>query len=126
MLSECTVTATFPYRKLDSAPGFHADKLGLELSQGSVGDGYLVYRAGEGTSLMLFESDSPKKSDNTGATFEVEDLDQEMSRLRKKGVVFEEYDLPGIKTVNGVAEGMGKIAWIKDPDGNVLALHESE
>ena len=49
-----------------------------------------------------------------------------MTRLRKKGVVFEEYDLPGIKTVNGVAEGMGRIAWVKDPAGNILALHEGE
>jgi catechol 2,3-dioxygenase-like lactoylglutathione lyase family enzyme len=126
MLSECTVSATFPYRNLASAPAFYSDKLGLEQTEGSVEDGYLVYRAGEGTSLLLFESDSPKKSDNTGATFEVDDLEQEMTRLRKKGIEFEEYDLPGIKTVNGVAEGMGKNAWIKDPDGNVLALHESE
>jgi predicted enzyme related to lactoylglutathione lyase len=126
MLSKSPVAATLPYRGLKSAQAFYSRKLGLELTSGSVKEGYLAYRAGKGTSLLLFESKSKKKSDNTAATFEVANLAQEMTRLRKKGVVFEEYDLPGIKTVDGVAEGMGKIAWIKDPDGNVLGLHQGE
>jgi catechol 2,3-dioxygenase-like lactoylglutathione lyase family enzyme len=128
MLSKCPIAATFPFRGLDAAQDFYSEKLGLEKVSGSPEEGYLEYKAGEGTLLQLFESDSDKKSDNTGATFEVTDLAQEMATLRKKGVVFEEYDLPDIKTVNGVAEldGMGRGAWFKDPDGNLIALHESE
>jgi catechol 2,3-dioxygenase-like lactoylglutathione lyase family enzyme len=126
MLSKSPVSATIPFRGLRSARTFYSGKLGLRLTSGSVKEGYLAYRAGKGTALLLFESSSRKKSDNTAATFEVDSLAREMTRLRKKGVVFEEYDLPGIKTVDGVAEGMGKIAWLKDPDGNVLALHQSE
>ena len=128
MLSNAPVAATNPYRGLKSAPPFYSRKLGLKRQSGSVRDGYLVYKAGKGTTLLLFESSSSKKSDNTAATFEVSNLAREMTRLRKKGLEFEEYDIPeaGIKTVDGVAEGMGKIAWLKDPDGNVLALHESE
>jgi hypothetical protein len=74
---------------------------------------------------MVFESDSDK-SDDTAATFEVADLAKEMQELRKRGVEFEEYDLPGIKTVDGVATmGKHKGAWIKDPGGNILGLHQS-
>ena len=62
---------------------------------------------------------------SSAATFEVKDLASEMAALRKKGVKFEEYDLPDIKTVRGVATMDGhKGAWFKDPGGNVLALHE--
>ena len=61
----------------------------------------------------------------TGATFSVKDLAKEMEDLREKGVRFEEYDLPGIKTVDGVATmGEHKGAWFKDPSGNILALHQ--
>ena len=126
MLSTSPVTATIPFRGLKSAQTFYSNKLGLKRVSGSVKEGYLVYRAGKGTSLLLFESTSSKKSDNTAATFEVSNLAREMTRLRKKGLEFEEYDRPGIKTVDGVADGMGKIAWLKDPDGNILALHEGE
>jgi catechol 2,3-dioxygenase-like lactoylglutathione lyase family enzyme len=125
-LATAPVAATLPYRGLRTAQEFYSRKLGLERVSGSVDDGYLEYRAGQGTVLQLFESSSSKKSDNTAATFEVADLDREMAHLRTKGVVFEEYDLPGIKTVNGVAslDEMGRGAWFKDPDGNVIALHE--
>jgi catechol 2,3-dioxygenase-like lactoylglutathione lyase family enzyme len=126
MLSTAPLTATIPFRGLKAAPAFYGRKLGLERTAGSVREGWLAYRAGKGTGLLLFESASRKKSDNTAATFEVANLAREMTTLRKRGVRFEEYDLPGIKTVDGVAEGMGKIAWVKDPDGNILALHESE
>ena len=126
MLSSSPISATLPFRGLDAALEFYSRKLGLRRTNGSVEDGFLEFQAGNGTVLQLFESTSEKKSENTAATFEVGDLDEEMATLRKNGVTFEEYDLPGIKTVQGVADadGMGRIAWFKDPDGNVLALHE--
>lgn len=128
MLSTSPVAATLPFRGLKAAEKFYGRQLGLRRVAGSVRMGFLEFRAGKGTGLLLFESSSKKKSDNTAATFEVKDLLREMARLRKRGVVFKEYDLPGIKTVHGVADsggGMGKIAWLKDPAGNVIALHES-
>ena len=128
MLSKSPVTATIPFRGLKKAETFYGKKLGLKRIEGSAREGWLLFRAGKKTDLLLFESTSRKKSDNTAATFEVADLDREMATLRKRGVRFEDYDLPGIQTVDGVMaeKGMGKIAWAKDPDGNVLALHESE
>src|SRR5688572_15953677 len=124
MLSKSPVFATLPFRGLKAAEDFYTKKIGLERTSGSIEDGYLEFKAGNGTVLQVFESDS-KKSDDTCATFEVADLAKEMDELRKKGVKFEEYDLPGIKTVNGVATmGTMKAAWFKDPGGNVLGLHQ--
>jgi len=58
--------------------------------------------------------------------FVVDDLFAEMADLRKRGVVFEEYDVPGLKTVNGVVEmgKMGKGAWFKDSEGNILSISQ--
>jgi catechol 2,3-dioxygenase-like lactoylglutathione lyase family enzyme len=128
MLSKAPVTATIPFRGLKKADTFYGRKLGLRRVDGSPREGWLLFRAGKKSDLLLFESTSRKKSDNTSATFEVAHLAREMATLRKRGVKFQDYDLPGIRTVDGVmaAEGMGKIAWVKDPDGNILALHESE
>ena len=124
MLSKSPVCATLPFNGLASAVDFYTKRLGLELASGSPKDGFLEFKAGGESVIQLFESDS-KKSDDTAATFAVKDLDKEMADLRSRGVRFEEYDLPGVKTVNGVATMDGhRGAWIKDPGGNVLALHE--
>jgi len=56
-------------------------------------------------------------------TFEVDDVEMAVKELRDRGIVFEEYDFPGLKTVDGIAEIQGaKGAWFKDPDGNILAV----
>ena len=124
MLSRSPVAATLPFRNLGAAQDFYEKKLRLKLSSGSVKDGYLEFEAGDGTVLQVFESDS-KKSDDTAATFEVDDLAEEMNTLRGQGVRFEDYDLPDVKTVDGVASmGDHRAAWFKDPSGNVLCLHQ--
>ena len=126
MLSNAPVAATLPFRGLKSAEEFYTRKIGLELLSGSVEEGYLEFAAGDSTVLQVFESDSEKTGD-TAATFQVEDLEKEMEDLRRKGVQFEEYDLPGIKTVRGIATMDGhRGAWFKDPGGNVIGLHEGE
>jgi catechol 2,3-dioxygenase-like lactoylglutathione lyase family enzyme len=124
MLSKSHVSATLPFDGLKAAREFYSKKLGLKLLSGSVKEGHLEFAAGKGTTIHLFESAS-RKSEDTAATFEVTDLAREMAALRKKRVVFEEYDLPGIKTVRGIASmGDHKAAWLKDPGGNVLCLHQ--
>jgi catechol 2,3-dioxygenase-like lactoylglutathione lyase family enzyme len=124
MLSRLPVAATLPFRGLKTAKAFYSKKLGLRLASGSVKHGYLEFKAGGGTVIQVFESKS-KKSGDTAATFTVTNLAKEMGALRKKGVVFEDYDLPGIKTVRGVASmGDHRAAWFKDPGGNILCLHQ--
>jgi catechol 2,3-dioxygenase-like lactoylglutathione lyase family enzyme len=128
MLSKSPVTATLQCRRknLKAADDFYAKKLGLNRVAGSPKEGFFVYLAGKRTEILLFESDA-RKSNDTGATFEVADLAREMAALRKRGVRFEEYDLPGVKTVNGVARmGPHAMAWMKDPDGNVLGMNQRE
>jgi catechol 2,3-dioxygenase-like lactoylglutathione lyase family enzyme len=127
MLSSSPVSATFPVRDLQAEHQFYTDKLGLSVAAGSVDKGFLEYRAGKGTNLMLFKSDTGgQKRGNTNATFEVADLKREMDELRGRGVRFLDYDLPGVKTVNGIAKmGEGVMAWIEDPEGYVLALHQA-
>jgi len=62
---------------------------------------------------------------STYMSFDVANLEEAVKELRDRGVVFEEYDMPGLKTVDGIAEIQGvKGAWFKDPDGNILALGE--
>lgn len=127
MLSKSPVAATLPVRDLEAAKRFYEDQLGLSLQHGSVPEGFLEFEAGKGTCLMLFASESSATTANTVATFDVKDLDQEMVELRGRGVRFEEYDLPECKTVDGVAIMDGHVmAWVKDPNGHVLALHQHE
>jgi catechol 2,3-dioxygenase-like lactoylglutathione lyase family enzyme len=125
MLARSRLAATFPVRDLKAAKRFYSDQLRLPLAAGSPKAGFLEYRAGGGTRLLVFRSRSGGKTGNTGATFSVANLDREMAALRARGVEFEEYDLPGCKTVDGVARmGGHRMAWVADPDGNLLALHE--
>jgi catechol 2,3-dioxygenase-like lactoylglutathione lyase family enzyme len=122
MLSKSPVFASLPFRGLRKAKDFYTKKLGLAVKSGSVEEDHIEFSAGKGTVIAVFESGSPKSHD-TAATFAVTDLAKEMKALRAKGVKFEEYDLPRIKTKDGVfAMGKIKAAWFKDPGGNVICL----
>ena len=62
---------------------------------------------------------------HTVAGFNVENIEKEVADLKSRGVVFEEYDMPGMKTVDGVASFEGaKSAWFKDSEGNILSLNQ--
>jgi catechol 2,3-dioxygenase-like lactoylglutathione lyase family enzyme len=120
MLENSDVSSTIPARDLERAKSFYADKLGLkpfeERPEG------LHYRCGQGR-FLLFESSGAASGDHTQLGWDVDDLDAAVEELRGNGVVFEEYDLPGFKTVNGIAEIAGERgAWFKDSEGNLLAL----
>lgn len=93
--------------------------------------GGLLYRCGNGC-FALFESAGAASGTHTQMGWEVADLEATVAALRARGVVFEEYDLPGLKTVDGVAEisgnypskdGVGeKGAWFRDSEGNLLGI----
>lgn len=84
--------------------------------------GSQLYRCGSGSHLVIYET-AEIRPDQHVATFLVDQIEDEVSSLRERGVTFEEYDQPGLKTVNGVAS-VGPIqgAWFKDPDGNVIGV----
>jgi catechol 2,3-dioxygenase-like lactoylglutathione lyase family enzyme len=129
MLEESKVAARIPVQNLQRAKLFYAEKLGLEPSEETPGG--LLYRCGDGE-FALFESTGAASGDHTQMAWEVEDIEATVERLRARGVVFEEYDLPGLTTVNGMAEvagnypskgGVGeKGAWFRDSEGNLLGI----
>jgi hypothetical protein len=83
-----------------------------------------VYRAG-GALIALFPKEGGTKADHTAVSFQVSDIDVGVRELKRAGVVFEDYDLPGLKTVDHVCVlGSEKAAWFKDTEGNYLCLHE--
>lgn len=125
MLANALVCATLPTTDLERAKRFYGESLGLPEAGFGV-EGGVFYTAGAGTMFRVYER-PPSRAEHTVAVFLVEDLEQEMSELRGRGVSFEEYDLPGLKTENGIYsdEQSGfKGSWVKDPDGNILGLTE--
>jgi len=125
MLANVPVCATLPTSDLNRARRFYVETLGLAEGPISVSGGVFI-AAGGGTFLRIYERPvgfTPAQYTVLG--FLVEDLEEEMSELRRRGVTFEEYDLPHLKTENGVYTDQqrgAKGAWVKDPDGNILAL----
>jgi catechol 2,3-dioxygenase-like lactoylglutathione lyase family enzyme len=117
--------ACVPVLDLARAKAFYEKKLGL-VPKEEYGDGGLVYECGQGTVFFMYRSAGAGTSKANQAFWTVEDLDAEMADLRARGVKFEDYDLPGLKTVNGVNIGGGvKSAWFKDSEGNILAIGQN-
>src|SRR4030095_511710 len=124
-----SVATRLPVQDLERARLFYAEKLSLEPVEERPGG--LLYRCGNG-SFALFVSSGASSGDFTQMAFEVTDLKATVAALRARGVVFEEYDLPGLKTVNGIAEvagnypskgGVGELAaWFRDSEGNLLRI----
>ena len=106
MLGNSDVATRLPARDLDRARRFYAEKLGLEPVEERPGG--LRYRSGN-TFFVLFQSAGKSSGSHTQMGWEVADIEATMSALRARGVVFEEYDLPGLKTANGIAEITGII-----------------
>lgn len=128
MLKESSVATRLPARDLNRARKFYSDKLGLEPIEQRAGG--LRYRTGN-TFFVLFASAGEASGSHTQMGWEVEDIEATVAALKARGVVFEEYDLPGLKTVNGIAEiagnypskGVGeKGSWFKDSEGNLLGI----
>jgi catechol 2,3-dioxygenase-like lactoylglutathione lyase family enzyme len=124
-LSDCRVQALMAVSDLDRATRFYEDQLGLV--PGEQGEEAVRYPCADGTGIVVYLSqENAGRSPATLAGWFVDDLDRTMAELRSRQVTFEEYDQPGIKTdEQGVFEaGSFRAAWIKDPDGNTLALTE--
>jgi catechol 2,3-dioxygenase-like lactoylglutathione lyase family enzyme len=128
ILTRSAVATRLPAQDLDRARRFYADKLGLEPVEER--EGGLRYECG-GVAFALFASAGAPSGAHTQMGWEVDDMDAAMEELRTRGVVFEEYDVPGLTTVNGIAEiegnypskGVGERgAWFYDSEGNLLGI----
>jgi catechol 2,3-dioxygenase-like lactoylglutathione lyase family enzyme len=121
MFEPVRAVPTIAVSDMDKAKEFYGGTLGLT-AKDERSDG-IRYEAGGGTLLLVYTSQFAGTAKSTSMSFEVADLEKSVEELRGRGVVFEDYDMPGLKTVNGIAEIQGvKGAWFKDPDGNILAL----
>ncbi len=132
MLNEAHVATRLPAQDLGRARRFYRDQLGLEPVEERPGG--LLYRCARGE-FALFDSAGASSGTFTQMAFQVDDLEATVEALRDRGVVFEEYDVPGLTTVNGIAEvpgnypskgGVGeRAAWFKDSEGNLLGIGEA-
>ena len=124
MLANATVTTILPVKDLDRARVFYQDKLGLK-PVGAKPDGKFVFSCAGGAEIALIPKAEGTKAEHTAISFQVKDITAAIAELKKKGVTFSDYDLPGFKTVNHVCVlGAEKAAWFNDPEGNILCLHE--
>ena len=128
MLEHGYLSTRLPAQDLDRARSFYSEKLGLEPAEERPGG--LLYHCARG-SFALFQSAGIASGTHTQMAWEVADLEATVAALRAHGVVFEEYDLPGVTTVDGIAtiagnypsKGTGeKGAWFRDSEGNLLGI----
>ncbi|HEY4844377.1 MAG TPA: VOC family protein [Candidatus Dormibacteraeota bacterium] len=122
MINQARAAAMLPAQDLERAKAFYRDKLGLTPTMES--PGAIFYQLAGGTAFVAYPSSGQSSGTYTQLALEVQDFDGTVKALRSKGVKFEDYDTPMVKTVDGVAEaGPGmKIAWFKDSEGNLIAV----
>jgi catechol 2,3-dioxygenase-like lactoylglutathione lyase family enzyme len=129
MLQEGRVATRLPAQDLDRARRFYSEKLGLEPADERPGG--LLYRCAAGE-FALFQSSGASDGTFTQMGWDVDDIDATVATLKERGVLFEEVDVPGLKTVDGVADIAGnypskgatrdRAAWFHDSEGNLLGI----
>jgi predicted enzyme related to lactoylglutathione lyase len=119
-----SIEAALPASDFERAKTWYAERLGLTPVEEDPGGA--SYRVGA-TRFLLYPSQFAGTNKATSAGFAVDDVEETVAELRQRGVTFEEYDFPGLKTVNGIAtletgRGTTKAAWFKDSEGNILSV----
>jgi catechol 2,3-dioxygenase-like lactoylglutathione lyase family enzyme len=127
VLSNRRISAVLCSTDLARSQEFYEQQLGLKLSSETITN-HLLFEAAGGTTLLVYGRPSPNAADHTQVRFWSSDVEADVRELSARGVIFEDYDFPTLKTVDHVATtpGIGKSAWFKDPDGNTLALFQPE
>lgn len=121
MLQSHRAYPTIPVTDIDRAKAWYKEKLGLDPAEEHPTG--TIYRLAGGTGFQLYETQFAGKAPNTLMAFTSDDIDDDVQALRARGVVFEDYDFPGLKTVGGIATlGAYHGAWFKDSEGNILAI----
>jgi catechol 2,3-dioxygenase-like lactoylglutathione lyase family enzyme len=128
MLEGFEVATRLPAQDLTRAREFYASKLGLTPAEERPGG--LLYRCG-GSSFVLFASGGRPSGEHTQMAWTVSDIEAVVTELRARGVEFEEVDVPGLRTVGGIADVEGNYpsvgagergAWFRDSEGNLLGI----
>jgi predicted enzyme related to lactoylglutathione lyase len=123
MLKITESAATLPAQDIARARKFYEQRLGLTPEPAGQ-DGSVIYKTGS-TGFLVFPSMGKASGDHTQLAIDVEDVVATVNELKKSGVKFEDYDFPGLKTQDGIADmGGSKGAWFKDSEGNLIAIGE--
>jgi catechol 2,3-dioxygenase-like lactoylglutathione lyase family enzyme len=123
MIGEFPIHAMLAASDLERAKEWYRDKLDLKPKDEHAGGAW--YQCGDGSWFFLYATGSAGTAKNTVAGWTVENIESVMEQLRGRGVTFEEYDMPGMKTENGLlTSGPYKAAWFKDSEGNTLEISE--
>lgn len=121
MLQESPMYSYIPARDMKRARQFYEQKLGFKPKQEIAGG--VVYEFGDHTSCFMYPTPNAGTSSASQAFWQVNDIDREVAELKAKGVTFEEYDMPDMKTEGGIATAGGaRAAWFKDSEGNIMAV----
>ena len=121
MLQESPMYAYIPVKDVARARQFYEGKLGFVAKEEM--DGGVVYEFGRNTACFLYPTLNAGTSQASQAFWSVDDVDREIVALKARGVVFEDYDMPGKKSAAGaLTAGGAKAAWFKDSEGNIMAL----
>ena len=122
MLATAPIRAYIPASNLQRARRFYEQTVGLD--PGEQYGGGVIYRCG-GAEVFLYQTGNAGTSKASQAFWQVDDIEAEVADLKTRGVVFEEYDMPGIKMQNGIATAGGaRTAWFKDSEGNIMAVSQ--
>ena len=121
MLGDFPIDVVLLATDLEASKDFYANKIGLEIVNDTP---YAVqFKCGGGSQLGVSKSSVGTADPQTQAAFRVKDLAGELAELRSRGVKIEDYDLPDLKTVDGVAEvPFGLMAWFNDPGKNCVGI----
>src|SRR5262245_19932523 len=121
MLQESPMYSYIPAKDMKRARQFYEQKLGFKPKQEVAGG--IVYEFGDRTSCFMYPTPNAGTCSASQAFWHVDDIGREVAELKAKGVKFEEYDMPVMRTVDGIATAGGaKAAWFKDSEGNIMAV----
>lgn len=124
MLQKCPMYSYIPAKDVKRARRFYEQTIGLKPKEevGPEPEG-VVYEFAKDTACFLYQTPNAGTSKASQAFWQVEDIEREVAELKKRGVKFEEYDMPDMQVKNSIYTGGGaRAAWFKDSEGNILAL----
>jgi predicted enzyme related to lactoylglutathione lyase len=123
MLENAPMVSYIPVGDVARARKFYEEKIGLKAKEEYAGG--VIYECGKGSWVFMYPSAGAGTSKASTAFWAVDDVAAEVAELKARGVVFEEYDMPGIKMENSIVSVSGaKTAWFKDSEGNILAMSQ--
>ena len=121
MLGDHPIDVVLLATDLDASRDFYRDKIRLQLVSES--PNAVTFKCGGGHQLAITKSTVGTADEQTQAAWRVNDLEQEIAALRSRGVEIQEYDLPGLKTIDGIADiGFARMSWFIDPGKNCLGI----